>query len=155
MLQVAAYDSTTDGLRHIRRVQQLLNECVRRLLERADVHDESKLKEPEKSAFDRVVPRLKAATFGSDAYRAALADLGPALSHHYEANSHHPEHYVDGINGMDLFDVLEMLMDWRAACEGHGSHCLSFTHLVDRFHIEPQFAAVLVNTIEAFQWDYR
>jgi hypothetical protein len=43
--------------------------------------------------------------------------MKPAIQHHYKANSHHPEFYDNGVEGMSLFDVLEMLLDWKAATE--------------------------------------
>jgi Family of unknown function (DUF5662) len=43
--------------------------------------------------------------------------MGEGLKHHYEANRHHPGHFDDGVNGMTLVDVIEMLADWKAATE--------------------------------------
>lgn len=87
------YDSTQDTLRHIERVQFLLDLCVANLNQRAGLHDESKLEEPEKSTFDYATPRLAGSTYGSEEYKGFLAELKPALDHHYAHNSHHPEHY--------------------------------------------------------------
>lgn len=111
------YDSSKDTLLHIQRVNQLLHEFAIALIKRGDVHDKSKLEEPEKSEFDRLTPILKELTYGSEEYSAARAALGKALAHHYENNSHHPEHYPNGIDGMSLFDLVEMFCDWMAATE--------------------------------------
>jgi hypothetical protein len=146
-----AYDSRADTLAHISRVRDHLGAFVRHLLVRAEVHDQSKLSEPEKPAFDRETPKLKTLVFGSDDYKASLAALGPALQHHYSANSHHPEHYEDGIAGMDLMDLVEMFCDWVAAAErtaGSGKPNLDVS--VERFKIEPQLASILRNTLERF-----
>lgn len=45
-------------------------------------------------------------SLGCDEYRACLREMKPALEHHYASNSHHPEHYSNGIQGMSLFDLL-------------------------------------------------
>lgn len=143
------YDSKTDTLDHIKRVNELLIKCCQTLLERATVHDKSKLEMDEKEGFDRMTPKLKSLTYGSSEYKVALGELQEVLQHHYKHNSHHPEHYVDGVNAMDLFDVMEMLMDWKAATERHedGDIFTSLKINKDRFHISDQLSYILLNTI--------
>jgi len=111
------YDSTADTLLHIKRVNELLIFAALELLKRAQVHDKSKLESPEKELFDELTPILKDLTFGSNEYQESLDRLKPALDHHYANNSHHPQYYENGIDGMDLFDILEMYIDWVAAGE--------------------------------------
>ena len=148
------YDSAPDTLDHIGRVRYYLGECIETLGRRADAHDASKLRSPEKEAFDVLTPRLKGLTYGSDEYRACLKELKPALDHHYAANSHHPEHYPNGVDGMSLFDVVEMLMDWKAASERHanGDIWQSIEHNVGRFGLSDQTAAILRNTAKEMGW---
>src|SRR6266498_736247 len=111
------YDSTQDTLDHIAKVQARLQECISRLTIRAVHHDRSKLCEPEKSGYDKLTIALKDVVYGSDEYRAALAEAKPVIDHHYAANWHHPEHYEQGIAGMSLLDVIEMCCDWAAASQ--------------------------------------
>lgn len=111
------YDSRPDTYAHIAKVRHYLTAVVANLLYRAQHHDESKLVEPELSAFDIATPKLAGLTYGTPEYKQSLADLGAALEHHYSANSHHPEHYENGIRGMSLLDLIEMLVDWKAASE--------------------------------------
>lgn len=94
---------------------------------------------------------LKGITYGSDEYKAQLEKLKPALSHHYAHNSHHPEHYVTGIDGMNLLDVIEMLVDWKAASERHadGDIMRSIDINSERFKISPQLRSILENTVTA------
>ena len=148
------YDSKADTLDHIRRVNSLLLGCCANLQMRAHDHDQSKLVEPEKSVFDEHTEKLRGLTYGSDEYKASLAALGPALQHHYAHNSHHPEHYDNGVMGMSLFDLLEMLMDWKAAGERHadGSIGASLAKNQARFKIDPQLQAILENTSREMCW---
>lgn len=111
------YDSSKDTLLHIKRVNELLSESAINLIRRGNVHDNSKLQEPEKSEFDRLTPKLKSLVYGTPEYQESLNELQVALRHHYANNSHHPEHYENGIDDMDLFDLIEMFCDWKAACE--------------------------------------
>jgi hypothetical protein len=142
------YDSEVDTLKHIKRVSQLLTESANELIRRANCHDESKLKEPEKSLFDKMTPKLAACTYGSEQYKGYLKELKVALDHHYANNSHHPEHYPDGVNGMNLFDLLEMFFDWKAAAERHNDgdirKSIDINH--DRFSMSDQLAQIFHNT---------
>lgn len=149
-------DSRPDTLLHIGRVRQLLDEAAQKLYDRALVHDESKLVEPEKSAFDRLKAlSLSGMAYGSEEYRACLRAEKPAIQHHYKANSHHPEFYENGIDGMSLLDVIEMLLDWKAATErmkDGGDIRASLVHNRDRFKISPQLESILANTIKEMGW---
>jgi hypothetical protein len=148
------YDSIEDTKTHIGRVQVHIAHMQANLDERAAVHDRSKLKEPEKPLFDEYTPKLKALTYGSDEYKAALVAMGPALQHHYATNSHHPEHYENGIAGMSLLDLVEMLADWKAAGERHadGNMLKSLEINRKRFGIDDQMFSVIVNTAKELGW---
>lgn len=148
------YDSTADTLEHIDKVQGRMADAVQRLARRALAHDASKLESPEKEAFDAVTPALRGLTYGSLEYHANTARLGEALKHHYANNSHHPEHYPDGIAGMSLLDLVEMLCDWKAASERHadGDIARSLRINRERFGIGEQLAAILENTAVELEW---
>lgn len=149
------YDSTADTLKHIKRVSQLLNLAAIDLINRGNIHDNSKLLPPEKNEFDRLTPILKDLEFGSEEYKDSLKELEFALQHHYDNNTHHPQHYGErGINGMNLFDIMEMLLDWKAATErtknGNIKHSLHINS--DRFQIDEQLSDILMNTINYLGW---
>lgn len=147
-------DSTQDTEEHIRKVHSRLVEVQRELLVRALRHDASKLEEPEKSGYDRLTTDLKDIVYGSDEYRAALAAAKPVIDHHYAHNSHHPEHYPNGIAGMSLLDLIEMVCDWKAASERtkQGSIAQSLAHNKQRFGIDDQMASILENTVRELGW---
>lgn len=149
-------DSRPDTIAHIDRVRNLVHDCIDNLTMRAINHDDSKLREPEKSGFDRLKAlSLSGMAYGSEEYRASLRSEKPAIQHHYAANSHHPEHYENGVDGMSLLDVVEMLMDWKAATErmkDGGDIRASLAHNVDRFKLSPQLTKILDNTIREMGW---
>jgi hypothetical protein len=97
------YDSEKDATHHIDRVRFLLGLCAVILLERGVHHDASTLTAPEKSVFDTVGDRLARIIYNSEEYKRSLVELKPALDHHNARNSHHPEHYLNGVDGMSLF----------------------------------------------------
>lgn len=148
------YDSTPDTTAHIARVRELLQDAQDVLFHRGTVHDATKLESPEKECFDEYTPKLKGLTYGSEEYKAALAGLGVALDHHYANNSHHPQFYPNGVNGMTLFDILEMLCDWKAAGERHadGNFSESLRINKERFAISDQLAEVFENTRRELGW---
>ena len=147
-------DSTQETKDHISKVQERVFQVMKNLTMRAQLHDRSKLSEPEKSGFDLLSTKLKDLTYGSDEYRAALAEAKPTIEHHSARNSHHPEHYANGIAGMSLLDIIEMLCDWKAASERtkQGSIAQSLTHNKKRFGIDDQLAAILENTVKELGW---
>jgi hypothetical protein len=145
------YDSIADTRKHSDRVRQLLSFVSYELTARGRSHDASKMREPELSIFNEFTPKLKTSTFGSEEYKGHLAAMGEGLVHHYAHNSHHPEHFPEGVDGMTLIDLLEMLMDWKAATERHdnGDISRSIRLNAERFHMAPQLVKILDNTIVA------
>lgn len=151
---MSSYDSTADTLKHSQRVGELMVQTIAELAERSTKHDRSKTEEPELETFNRVTPRLKTSTYGSDEYKGFLDDMKVALDHHYAENRHHPEHFDNGINGMTLVDLIEMLADWKAATERHddGDIAKSLVIQKERFGISDQLLQVLENTAVHFGW---
>jgi hypothetical protein len=77
-----------------------------------------------------------------------LEHLAPAFEHHYRCNSHHPEHYgPQGVSGMDLFDLVEMVCDWMAASKRNPQDGVKLAYNVELFGIQDQLAAILANTL--------
>jgi hypothetical protein len=106
-------DSSTSSytLEHINRVKAKMEFFASVLATRGANHDSSKLKEPEYSgwlAMDKE-PRYP---YGSKKYYDKMFRYKEVLEHHYSINSHHPEHFEDPSNQMDLIDLIEMLCDW-------------------------------------------
>ncbi len=152
------YDSTPETDAHIERVQDLCDGFIKALLDQSEMHDASKLESPEKETFDGVTLKLRGLTYGSDEYNQALADMKPALDHHYSENRHHPEHSqrqdATGLSGMDLVDIVEMLCDWKAATERHANGSLDKSIEINRkrFGISDELVAVLRNPAERMGW---
>jgi hypothetical protein len=145
-----AYDSRPDTYEHIAEVRGLLLNAATDLLQRAHVHDASRLVPPEVGVFDLVTQELRDLTYGSEEYKASLARMGKALAHHYEANSHHPEHHEAGIRSMGLLDLLEMLCDWIAATRRHadGDIYRSIEINAERFGYGDEIKRLLLNTVD-------
>ena len=153
----SSYDSRPETKAHIDRVQHFMSKVETNLHWRKLNHDQSKMVEPELSAFDIATPKLARMEYGSEEYKQSLRDLGPALEHHFEENDHHPEHFENGVQGMSLMALIEMLCDWRAASERTKQRTddpenvatfesgLAFNK--ERFGISDDLYEILVNTV--------
>jgi hypothetical protein len=148
------YDSTAETLKHVKKVAAYLIDAATEILNRAKNHDNSKLSDFEKEGFDLLTPILKDLTYGSEEYKDSKEKLDPYLQHHYANNRHHPEHFKNGIEDMTLFDVIEMLFDWKASSERHsdGNIRKSIHINQERFHISDQLSKILENTVDYMKW---
>src|ERR1051326_5675074 len=148
------FDSTADTLRHSLRVAELMGEPIKELIDRSVRHDLSKTREPELATYNQFAPRLREAAYGTAEHAALVAAMGEGLRHHYAHNRHHPEHFADGINGMTLVDLVEMLADWKAATErGRGDDLARTLQLnCERFGVSGQLRNTLVNPARHYQW---
>ena len=152
------YDSRPETQLHIDRVGDFLDKVITNLQQRKLIHDASKMVEPEWSAFDIATPKLATLTYGSEEYKESLRDLGPALQHHFEFNDHHPEHYENGVQGMSLMALIEMLCDWKAASErvkqrtDDPDKVKTFAdglkYNQERFGYSDELAGILTNTVK-------
>ncbi len=139
-----------ETLKHIELVMQYLATMQFEIQRRMFSHDRSKLESPEREMFEKFTSSLSGLTYGSDEYNQCLEEMKKsALGHHYEHNLHHPEHFPNGVDDMNLIDVLEMLCDWKAAGQRHsdGSIHKSLIINAERFKISPQLVKILENTI--------
>lgn len=154
---MSKYDSAEDTWKHIDRVNRIMFIVVSKLLSRAIDHDTSKLSDVEKAGFDKWSPMLRSCEFGSDEYSATLDGLGETLKHHYKSNSHHPEHYENGIDGFCLFDLFEMYVDWLASSERtpNGSIIESIRVGAKRFNMSDQLVNIFRNTAKRYENEFK
>lgn len=101
-------------LRHHRQVSYLLRELARQLENRADLHDLSVLELDEFEGRVEIQHVARKYPYDSPEYRESIKD-NTSLQLHYSRNSHHPEHYPNGVDGMSFIDFIEMTIDWLGA----------------------------------------
>jgi len=141
-----------DTQKHINQVGACIDEVVSELLIRSVEHDKSKLESPELELFTEYTPKLAECTYGSDEYKEYLKGLKVALDHHYANNSHHPEHFPNGVRGMNLIDLVEMFCDWKAATMRHNDGDLNRSIDINqkRFNISDDLTQIFKNTVSLF-----
>ena len=146
-----------ETFQHIENLMILLEQMKQELAKRQFSHDRSKLADPEVEMFTRMTGKLKGLTYGSDEYKQCLKDMGPALDHHYKSNRHHTAFFPNGIEDMNLIDVLEMLCDWKASSLRHdnGSIDKSIEINRERFGLSDQLVRIMQNTVPLFDGRFR
>lgn len=138
---------------HIEKVRKYIRFFTDRLTTRGENHDASKLGEEELPYFAEHTEKLGEIEYNSPEYKAELEALRPALEHHYNNNRHHPEYHKEGISGMNLLDVTEMLCDWKASSERqkNGNLLKSIEINTERFNIDKQLMQILINTAQLLE----
>lgn len=61
---------------------------------------------------------------------------------------------VSPINGMNLLDVVEMILDWKAASERGEESFINLTSSQKRFNIDPQVMDIIKNTYDSLNFKY-
>jgi hypothetical protein len=138
-------------LLHMGRVRDYMRDFTDELKSRAFVHDMSKTKSPELEMLEEVANfNDEKYEYGTSAYTDMQKNIEPLLKAHIENNTHHPEHYERGLDDMDLYDICEMFLDWKAASEKHSSGNIwkSIEVGKERFGMSDQLYNILKNTAD-------
>ena len=157
-MDLSNFDSLKDTYEHIKTVRKYGTQILLDWLWRLDVHDNSKTTFLEKPMYDKYTPLLKDMEYGSKEYEDTRKKMGTALQHHYENNRHHPEFFVDSIDGMNLIDMMEMLADWKAASErmkngtGDLRKSIEINCGPERFNVDEKIKLLLLNTASYLGW---
>ena len=142
-------DFVKDLVDHKQRVASHMQSLANDLFRRATIHDNSKFSPEEFEAYEEAFPNLAKYAYGTPELRAELHKIKPAIEHHFKVNDHHPEYHEQGVNEMNLVQLLEMLCDWMAASERSQTNFLQGLEMnKERFHIDDQLFEVIKNTVK-------
>ncbi len=146
------FETMVQTYEHKRQVSWNITNIIHDLLLKSLLHDDSKLESPEVEIFAEYTPKLASTTYGSDEYKGYLKEMQVALNHHYASNQHHPEFYSEGINGMTLVDLIEMICDWVAATMRHddGDIYKSLEINQKRFGYSDELKQIFKNTVDEY-----
>jgi hypothetical protein len=115
-------------------------------------HDNSKYSEEEFGIQAACVDDFEKYEFNSPEELKLREKLLPGTTIHRKRNRHHPEHFENGIDGMNLIDLLEMIGDWKSASERVKGDSLrkSVPILKEKYNISPQLLKIIENTLKDF-----
>lgn len=137
---------TNGVLNHMKNIQDLIFIINRKLNSLAEKHDLDKLQEPIATIYSEIIPRYTNLVYGTEEFESYLETLNKATNH-YNKNEHHPEHFKNGINGMNLLNIIEMFCDWYSASIRDGGNIYkSISVNKKRFDISNQLEDIFLNT---------
>jgi hypothetical protein len=140
--------------KHIILVRQFADILANTLVHRCEKHDASKLEQPELEGFSGYTKKLNGCSYGSTEEVAYREELKEIRKHHHAINRHHPEYHEIGVGGMNIIDLLEMFVDWKAASMRHAGYS-DFPEGValncERFNVSPQLARIFMNSLDIFE----
>lgn len=138
-------------LKHKKSVREKLLFLSEELRKRAEEHDDSKLQFPEIEWLIEMdkEPRYQ---YGTDEYYEKMNRWKKFFIHHYTQNRHHPDHYSNGIDDMNLIDITEFLADivsYYEVLQAHDGEKI-LNDQEKRFQIDGQLHNVLSNTLNDY-----
>ena len=148
------FDFLCETLLHMSEVKENLETISSELKKRGLAHDRTKLQEIEFDAFVSTRDKFKKANYGSKEYQECIDKVKPAVDHHYENNRHHTGYHKNGINDMNLIDLMEMLADWKAAARRSPDKSLEDTldYAFKKYGIGEQLGNMIRNTLKDLKW---
>jgi hypothetical protein len=139
-------------------VNKYIVKVVHLLRERADGHDDDKYKDPLKRIYSKNFDALCKTTFRSPEYNKIVGseEFQEAFKIHTKNNRHHPQHFENGVEDMNLIDIIEMLCDWKAASDRTGrkqSVKEGMELNYEKYHIDGIARKWIENTLEDLGWN--
>lgn len=150
------YDSTKDTMLHKKNIEDvMLNFIIPELIKRAEDHDNSKLQYPEKECYDKYIPQLRLAKYGTSEYmKIRLAMKKKGLDHHFAENRHHPEYFGNDISKMNLFDLIEMFADhYASSLVSDTKYDIGEMKNSKNYHYDKQILQIFLNTYNEYLKD--
>jgi hypothetical protein len=133
-------------------VAEALSTFVKDLVRRLVDHDKSKFNEDEFPDAVKSSGEIRSTTYGTPEYDAMREKYMHLYAIHYKQNRHHPEFFENGILGMNLVDILEMVADWKAASMRSGGSMENSVRIAtEKFKISPDLVKILENTIRDYK----
>ena len=117
------------------------------LICRSAVHDDKKLSDEQLVRYIARHQEIHSLKYGSPEREPVEAKYKDLLKTHHSEYRHHPEHFKNGIDDMNLVDVIEMLCDWAAAGKDLDG---SLEKSEKEYCISPQLMKLIRNTIKDF-----
>lgn len=133
---------------HQQQVGGVMLKVISELMTRALTHDSSKFTTQQLKDNLITLPdkwKIQAAGHGyhSPQQKEHRQKFAPEIDRHRSAHPHHPEHFGNDVNKMDLIDLLEMLCDWYVSAPDIDQ---SIGENSGDYNIDPHIRQLLENT---------
>lgn len=150
--KVEKFDSTVSAQEHRKTVREVGRKILVDLERRFKDHDLSKLEDPEKACYDKYIPLLQKAKYGSKEYYDIKNEMKKdGLDHHFQVNRHHPEHFENGILDMTLVDLVEYFVDTYSASMRSDTPYSEGVKANQKTHNLPdELVKIFINTVDEY-----
>lgn len=137
-------------INHKEKVKKLISNMSTLLWKRGDSHDDSKLEEPEFSGYAENFISEEKRDPESEEYQECREKLEETITIHHRKNRHHPEFFGNGIKGMTLIDICELLCDWVATTriQDKGNLRITIERNREKYKFSKELEQILLNTLE-------
>jgi hypothetical protein len=137
---------------HIIEVGQLISTIMAHLSDRCYTHDMSKFDSEDINSYVVIAEELHKVEYGSPEYKEILSKYMPHIEMHYKKNRHHPQYFEDGISGMNLVDLCEMICDWVSSIKKNekGNILNSIEFGQKRFGYSDDLKQIMINTVKEY-----
>lgn len=151
----SAVKTINNILDHKKKVKDRMLFLAKEIIKRAEEHDDSKLKPPEINWLIEMDKEPKV-EYGTPEYFEKIKKWDKFFKHHYKNNNHHPAHYNEqGVYGMTIVDLVEMMCDVISYIKE--LHVYQASKIIkeqkERFDMDEGIAQILINTLNYyFTW---
>ena len=133
---------------HQQKVGSVMQKVICELMDRALKHDDSKfatqqLRDNLVTLPDKWKLQQQGHGYHSPEQEEHRKRFAPEIHRHRSAHPHHPEHFGNNVNKMDLIDLMEMLCDWYVAAPDIDQ---SIRENSRDYKIDPHISQILKNT---------
>ena len=133
---------------HQQKVGAVMQKVISELMDRALKHDDSKfttqqLRDNLVTLPDKWGIQAEGHGYHSPEQEEHRKRFAPEIHRHRSAHPHHPEHFGNDVNKMNLIDLMEMLCDWYASAPDIDQ---SIDENSCDYKIDPHITQILKNT---------
>lgn len=142
--------------RHKERIKYWMTNFANALIQRAEVHDNSKLQEPELSMWRNMdkEPRYPYSEKPDSPYQQKLKRYYPVFEQHWKTNRHHLEYFRYNEDfGLDLLDLIELICDQLLGYKmemGYDRAMRECDRLQDRYDLPLPILDLIRNTVRNY-----
>lgn len=164
-------------MKHIKDVNGYMGTIINDLKNRSANHDQSSLGDMEQEISNKYIPKMnhlleRISFYKSDIddikspiikkyledeiehctneYNVVVSEMESIVNSHFKDNRHHPRHFKNGINDMNLVDIMEMLSDWLALSNNNENIIDIINKNKTKFKLGDQLESILINTVNSY-----
>lgn len=125
------------------------NVLIHILLDMVKNHDKTKITNKEEhDAYEDMYNIAEKCGKDSVEYKELRENYASIIEGHNKTNRHHPEFFTGKENEMNLFDLMEILIDWKLDCDEDGEDVHNFitNKMQKEYHMSDDIINLFITT---------